>query len=363
MALRLASSRALLKGCFKSSKILPYFKYKYPANFHLMGKTANSSMYYMQSRGIFWNDKKPKEEQPQSEKPSQEPEPEPEKTQEAQEEQNTNNTNTKAKSAAAEENPKTQETKPQQEESAQKAQTKKPEPVKKPQTKSEEPEKFETLLEDPTPENKKKLFALWTKLEKDMEAKNKELEKKKSMYSILEKSSAENKSKIEDLRARLKEEIEERELMRKRFDKELEQTKVFAITKFAKELIEVPDNLARALDSAKNLEGKNDALYEGLKITNNMLLKILEKHGITKIEPLGQKFDPNYHEALCDFPDPTKKSGTCGFVAGSGYMINDRVLKPAKVGVVKNLESAQEQQESSESEEEETKKTEKVQKL
>ena len=64
-------------------------------------------------------------------------------------------------------------------------------------------------------------------------------------------------------------------------------------------------------------------------------MKALEKHGVTQINPTGEKFDPNFHEALFDFEDPKLKAGTCGFVANVGYLINERVLRPAKVGVVK----------------------------
>jgi len=64
-------------------------------------------------------------------------------------------------------------------------------------------------------------------------------------------------------------------------------------------------------------------------------MKTLGKHGVVQINPLHQKFDPNFHEALFDFPDPKQTPGTCGVIANVGYLINERVLRPAKVGVVK----------------------------
>jgi len=80
------------------------------------------------------------------------------------------------------------------------------------------------------------------------------------------------------------------------------------------------------------------ALYElwiGVKSTHSILLKVLEKHGVKQINPLKEKFDPNFHEALFDFVDPSQTPGTCGVIANIGYLINERVLRPAKVGVVK----------------------------
>ena len=66
-------------------------------------------------------------------------------------------------------------------------------------------------------------------------------------------------------------------------------------------------------------------------------MKTLGKHGITQISPVGQKFDPNYHEALFDFDDPNQRPGTCGYIANVGYTIGERILRPAKVGVVKGI--------------------------
>jgi len=69
--------------------------------------------------------------------------------------------------------------------------------------------------------------------------------------------------------------------------------------------------------------------------TQNILLKVLAKHGVTQLNPLKEKFDPHRHEALFDYPDPNAEAGTCGVVAQTGYLIQDRVLRPAKVGVIK----------------------------
>jgi len=251
----------------------------------------NRDLYYRQSRGIFWNGEGKEQKETATETETETPE-------------------------------KTQ-------------QQAKPETTKKAEAKTDIPEQFDVLLEDPTPENKKKIHALWVKLEKEAKDRALEVQKLKKENNILETATNESKQKIDDLRSRLKEEIEERELMRKRFDKELDQSKVYAITKFAKDIIEVPDNLGRALEATKDLEGKGDNLYEGVKSTNTILLKVLEKHGVVQINPVGEKFNPNYHEALFDFVDPNQTPGNVGMVANVGYLINDRVLRPAKVGVVK----------------------------
>ena len=129
----------------------------------------------------------------------------------------------------------------------------------------------------------------------------------------------------------------------------MEESKIFSISKFAKDLLEIPDNLERAVDAVKDPALKDSELYQGMLnlrcdfidkflgvvATYSILLKTLEKHGVTRLNPIKEKFDPNKHEALFDYEDPNAESGTCGVVAQPGYLIQDRVLRPAKVGVVK----------------------------
>ncbi|EGR30301.1 ribulose-phosphate 3-epimerase, putative [Ichthyophthirius multifiliis] len=98
-------------------------------------------------------------------------------------------------------------------------------------------------------------------------------------------------------------------------------------------MLDIQDNLERAINLSKAQEGQKSDLYEGSKLTFKILEKVLEKNGVVKINPEGEKFDPNYHEALFNIPDPTKENGTVAFVAQTGYKIQDRVLRPAKVGV------------------------------
>ncbi|KAI3404045.2 mge1 [Candida oxycetoniae] len=120
---------------------------------------------------------------------------------------------------------------------------------------------------------------------------------------------------------------------------EKQKAKDFALQKFAKELLESLDNFDLALGHVKaetlksNEEVKN--LYDGVDMTRNIFEKTLAKFGVSKIEPLDQPFDPNLHEATFEVSHPDKVPGTVFFVQQNGYTLNDRVLRPAKVGVVK----------------------------
>jgi molecular chaperone GrpE len=120
----------------------------------------------------------------------------------------------------------------------------------------------------------------------------------------------------------------------------------FAIQKFAKDLVDSVDNLDRALSTVpveklKAEEKTEDLkelanLYEGLKMTEGILIQTLAKHGLERLEPEGAKFDPNEHEATFMAPQPDKEDNTVFFVQQKGFKLNGRVLRAAKVGVVKN---------------------------
>jgi molecular chaperone GrpE len=97
------------------------------------------------------------------------------------------------------------------------------------------------------------------------------------------------------------------------------------------------DRALGALD--KELREKVDAgtkaLLDGVELTERELLKVLEKHGVKKFEPLGEKFDPNLHQAMYEVPDPSRPAGTVAQVVQPGYMIGERMLRPALVGIAK----------------------------
>ncbi|RKP32896.1 GrpE-domain-containing protein, partial [Metschnikowia bicuspidata] len=123
---------------------------------------------------------------------------------------------------------------------------------------------------------------------------------------------------------------------------EIQKAKDFALQKFANDLLETLDNFSLALGSVKeetlkaNEEVRN--LFDGVSMTRNILEKSLEKHGVEKIDPIGQQFDPNHHEATFEVPQPDKEPGTVFHVQQLGYTLNRRVLRPAKVGLVKDAE-------------------------
>jgi molecular chaperone GrpE len=101
----------------------------------------------------------------------------------------------------------------------------------------------------------------------------------------------------------------------------------------------VADNMRRALEAAGDagiaVDGPAKALLEGVELTERELLKVLEKHGVKRFDPHGAKFDPNLHQAIFEVPDANVPSGSVVQVVQSGYMIGDRVLRPAMVGVSK----------------------------
>ncbi len=127
----------------------------------------------------------------------------------------------------------------------------------------------------------------------------------------------------------------------------MQAAKDFALQRFAKDLIDSVDNLDHALSSVaappeKLGEGddgvKKDlkTLYDGLKMTDAVFMQTLGKHGLERFDPMRQKFDPNVHEATFMTPQPDKEDGTVFHTQQKGWMLNGRVLRAAKVGVVKN---------------------------
>ncbi|KJZ75049.1 GrpE protein-like protein [Hirsutella minnesotensis 3608] len=131
-----------------------------------------------------------------------------------------------------------------------------------------------------------------------------------------------------------------------RTQREVKTARDFAIQRFAKDLVDSVDNLDRALTtvpadkleaSTKNEELKDLAnLYEGLKMTEDILMQTLAKHGLERLNPHGEKFNPNEHEATFMAPQPDKENNTVFHVQQKGFRLNGRVLRAAKVGVVKN---------------------------
>jgi molecular chaperone GrpE len=132
--------------------------------------------------------------------------------------------------------------------------------------------------------------------------------------------------------------LAEMENLRKRTSREVADAKVYGITGFARDVLDIADNLQRALDAvpAETRAAADPglkALIEGVELTERSLLNALEKNGVKKFDPTGEKFDPNFQQAMYEVPDPTVPSGTVVQVVQSGYMIGERILRPALVGV------------------------------
>lgn len=150
---------------------------------------------------------------------------------------------------------------------------------------------------------------------------------------------AELEAQVANLKDQLLRAIAEQENVRKRADRERDQLRKFGISSFAKELLSVADNLRRALDvGPSDLDGVDDGvrnLIVGVEMTEKELLSAFEKNGIRKIDPMGEKFDYNFHQAMFELEDAGKEPGTVVQVLQPGYAIEDRILRPAMVGVSK----------------------------
>jgi molecular chaperone GrpE len=143
-----------------------------------------------------------------------------------------------------------------------------------------------------------------------------------------------------DLKDKLLRLMADMENLRRRTAREMVDARTYAVTNFARDMLNVADNVRRAIESVPEearaaAEGAFKGLIEGIDLTERDLLKTLERHGVKKLDPQGQKFDPNLHQAMFEVPNPDVPNGTVVQVVQSGYVIGDRVLRPALVGVAK----------------------------
>ncbi len=142
-----------------------------------------------------------------------------------------------------------------------------------------------------------------------------------------------------DLKDQLLRALAEAENVRRRAAREREDTAKYAVAGLARDLLAPVDNLRRALEAVP--EGAREAgealttLLEGLELTERELLQAFEKHGIKKLEPLGESFDHNYHQAVFEVPDTDQPAGTVVQLLQAGYVLHDRLLRAAMVGVAK----------------------------
>lgn len=152
-------------------------------------------------------------------------------------------------------------------------------------------------------------------------------------------AEADPAAEIADLKDKLLRALADMENLRRRAQKDREDALKYSAANFARDMLSVGDNLRRAIESIPE-EGDPDgaalvAFIEGVALTEKDLLSALERHGIKKIEPMGEKFDPQFHEAMFEIPTPDADNGTVMQVIETGYVIHDRLLRPAKVGIAK----------------------------
>ena len=152
-------------------------------------------------------------------------------------------------------------------------------------------------------------------------------------------------SELDELRAerdeykdRFMRALADAENARKRSDKDRREAENYGGSKLARDMLPVYDNMKRALEAASEAAtDDNKALIEGVELTMRELLNVFSKHGITLISPeIGDKFDPQQHQAMFEAPVPGTKAGDIIDVAGEGFMLHDRLLRPAQVGVSSN---------------------------
>ena len=134
--------------------------------------------------------------------------------------------------------------------------------------------------------------------------------------------------------------VADMENLRRRTEREKAEATLYAASNFARDMLGVSDNMDRALGAVS--QDQRDAadevtmtLLQGVEMVQRELLKTFERHGIRRIEPLNEKFNPNLHQAMFEVPDPAKQTGTVVQVVQPGFVIGERVLRPAMVGVSK----------------------------
>jgi molecular chaperone GrpE len=134
--------------------------------------------------------------------------------------------------------------------------------------------------------------------------------------------------------------LAEMENLRKRTEREVTDARTYAVSGFARDVLAVADNMHRALEAiGPEARAQADAtlktLIEGIELTERELHKVLQKNGVKRFSPEGEKFDPNMHEAMYEVPTQDLPAGHVAQVMQAGYMLGDRVLRPAMVGVSK----------------------------
>lgn len=144
----------------------------------------------------------------------------------------------------------------------------------------------------------------------------------------------------DDMRDRFMRALADAENARKRGERDRREAEQYGGSKLARDMLSVYDNLKRALDAAnEETRAQASALIEGLELTLSELTNVLKKHGVTEINPaIGEVFDPQLHQAMFEAPLPATKAGQIIQVMGVGFLLHDRLLRPAQVGVSSNTQ-------------------------
>ncbi len=178
-------------------------------------------------------------------------------------------------------------------------------------------------------------------LEEEIAAAAKQQADSEGFANPLEALAAENsrqEQEIGELKDRLLRNAAEMENLRRRTQKDIADARSFSISNFARDMLGVADNLLRAMEAVPE-ENREDTgiktLLEGVGMTERELGNTLEKHGVKKLDPKGEKFDPNFHQAMFEVQNPEVPNNTVMEVVQAGYVIGERVLRPAMVGVAK----------------------------
>ena len=146
-------------------------------------------------------------------------------------------------------------------------------------------------------------------------------------------------SEVANLKDQLLRALAETENTRRRAEREREDAAKYGVAGFARDMLNVADNLARAIEAvpaeAREEDARLKSLSEGVEMTMRELATAMERHGIKRVDPAGEPFDHNFHQAMFEVDDPAQEPGTVASVLQPGYVIHDRLLRPAMVGVVK----------------------------
>jgi len=155
--------------------------------------------------------------------------------------------------------------------------------------------------------------------------------------AVLRDEADQLREEVAELKDQLLRALAETENLRNRARREREEAVRYAAAPLAKDLLPVADNLRRAIDSvpaeAAEENEKLKGLLVGVEMTEKSLIDSLAKHGIVQIDPLGERLDPHRHEAMMEMPDPDRPAGTIVQVFEIGYLLHERLLRPARVGV------------------------------